>query len=410
MLSDLNRHRVSTKQGYPASNIPDLILHGLTMLQHDYITLAHKVVKKGGKVVKEGGKVVQEGGESSHQQCELMLDTGIKVVSVLRPGYEYQQFSLISSVLFDSSVSRCCASLSQLFIKNFENVVTRNKLMKSQKYWTKPLDSTERSLYLGKVVEEPKLTAAWVFLSDDVLASLPEPVMVQYLEFLEYLISSKGLLSGAPICVQLIYVMKILMLPSQPFLDSKISDVLRKLLDYFMSISYIDFRESKLSGYPSFGDFFNTFCGIYEADGFCDPVFAGYVLLPTRCDYALTYRRLIWVERIETLRLLRKAPIQISKTLAAIESDADMMTIYVTALKNGISGIPRMVAMHHLVRFLVDEKVKKEKDLLNLILRYLSLCSDDVKEEILKFDRVNEFNEIVFYEKVPAGRREIMQL
>ena len=68
-----------------------------------------------------------------------------------------------------------------------------------------------------------------------------------------------------------------------------------------------------------------------------------------------------------------------------------------------------MVAMHHLVRFLVDDRVKKEDDLLNLVLRYLSLCSEDIKEELLKFDKVNKFNEIVYHEKVPVGRKEVFK-
>ena len=393
VLCDINRHFRYNNTGYLDTDVPDMILHGLTLLQLDYLTLAHKVLRK----------------TESTKRGELMLATGIKVVSELRAGFEYQQFSLISGVLFDSNVSKFSTSLSQLFIKNFENLVSRNRVMKSQKYWTKSDLGAQRSLYLGKIVEENKLSTAWVFLTDEVLATLPEPIMLQYLQFLEYLITSKNILSGVPLCVQLIYVMKVFLLPSQPFLDTKLSGVLQNLLKFFNSIPHIDFRDSKLSGYPSFGDFFNTFCGSYEAEGFCDPVFAGYILLPTRCDYALTYRRLIWVERIETLRLLRKSCIQVSKTLTAIETDADMMTIYVTALKNGISGIPKMVAMHHLVRFLVDDRVKKEDDLLNLVLRYLSLCSEDVKEELLKFDKVNEFNEIVYHEKVPLGRKEVFR-
>ena len=308
VLCDINRHFRYNKTGYLDTDVPDLILHGLTLLQLDYLTLTHKVLRK----------------TESSKRGELMLASGIKVVSELRAGFEYQQFSLISGVLFDSNVSKFSTTLSQLFIKNFENVVSRNRVMKSQKYWTKSDLGAQRSLYLGKIVEENKLSAAWVFLSDEVLATLPEPIMLQYLEFLEYLITSKNILSGVPVCVQLIYVMKVFLLPSQPFLDTKISDVLQNLLKFFSSIPYIDFRDSKLSGYPSFGDFFNTFCGSYEAEGFCDPVFAGYILLPTRCDYALTYRRLIWVERIETLRLLRKSCIQVSKTLTAIETDADM--------------------------------------------------------------------------------------
>ncbi|KAL5251188.1 hypothetical protein ACHWQZ_G016781 [Mnemiopsis leidyi] len=394
VLCDINRHFRYNKTGYLDTDVPDMILHGVTLLKLDYLTLAHKVSRK----------------IESPQRRELMLAAGIKVVSELRAGFEYQQFGLISGVLFDSNVNKFSSSLGQLFIKNFENVVSRNRVMKSQKYWTKSDLGAQRSLYLGKLVEETKVSAAWVFLSDEVLSSLPEPIMVQYLEFLEYLITSKDVLAGVPLCVQLIFVMKVFLLPSQPFLDAKISGVLKNLLKYFSSIPYIDFRDSKLSGYPSFGDFFNTFCGSYEAEGFCDPVFAGYILLPTRCDYALTYRRLIWVERIETLRLLRKSCFLVSKCLTAIETDADMMTIYVTALKNGISGIPKMIAMHHLVRFLVDDRVKKEDDLLNLVLRYLKLCSEDVKEELLKFHKVNEFNEIVFHEKLPVGRREAFKL
>ena len=148
---------------------------------------------------------------------------------------------------------------------------------------------------------------------------------------------------------------------------------------------------------------------MYEAEGFCDPVFAGFILLPTRCDYALTYRRLIWVERIETLRVLRKTTLPLASTLTAIETDADMMTIYVTALKHGISAIPRMIALHHVVRFLFDERVKKGESLVELVMKYVRLCSGEIQEDLMRFERVNEFNEVVCLEKIPAGRREMIQ-
>ena len=347
--------------------------------------------------MKKGGKLPDILGNS-------LLQSGVGVVAELRSGHEYQQFNLISGFLFDRHVNKKCHSCGTIFMKSFEAAVSRDSAMKSQEYWNTSCDGTKlTSLFLGKLAADSRVKTTFVFLSDDIVTSLPEPTLLDYLTFLEHLLPG---LQSVPVCVQLIYIMKIFMLPSRPFLQPNVSQVLQKFLDHFSKLPSIDFRESKLSGYPSFYDFYNTFCNSYEAEGFCDPIFAGFVLIPTRCDYAMTYRRLIWVERIETLRLLRKANILLHRTLLAPESDADLMTIYVTALKNGITGLPKLIALHHVVRFFTDDKVIKDDKLLNVMLKYVSLCSDDVKEQLLKFERINEFNEVVFYEKAPAERRE----
>ena len=350
-------------------------------------------------------RALKRGGVLSDEQRDSLLLTGIGVVSELRPGFECHQFNLISGPMFDGQVNRTCQSCGALFMKSFEAAVSRDIVMKSQEFWN-PCDvSKQTSLFLGKLVAGSRVSSSWVFLSDDIVTSLPEPTLLEYLTFLEHLVVQCRLQS-VPVCVQLIYVMKIFMLPSQPFLQPKVSQFLQKFLDYFSKLPFIDFKQSKLTGYPSFYDFFNTFCGSYEAEGFCDPVFAGFILLPTRCDYALTYRRLLWVERIDTLMMLRTATIEVRRTLRAPESDADLMSIYLSALKNGLTGLPKVIALHHVVRFFTDERVKKDDKLLSVMLKHVSLCSDQVKEELLKLERVNEFNEVLFYEKVPVGRKE----
>ena len=143
-------------------------------------------------------------------------------------------------------------------MKNFETTVTRNAIMKSQKYWSSNTDP-ERSLFVCKIGAKTKIDNSWVFLGQAVLGTLSEDVLVEYLAFLEYLLGVDGMLASVPACVQLIRIMDIFMLPTQHFLSPRVSPYLEKFLAYFSNLDFIDFKNSGISGHPSFYDFYNRF-------------------------------------------------------------------------------------------------------------------------------------------------------
>ena len=81
-----------------------------------------------------------------------------------------------------------------------------------------------------------------------------------------------------------------------------------------------------------------------------------------------------------------------------------------TSLKNGISGLGKWVAIHHVVRFLTDERVKKGEELLWMVRGWLALCPDQIRDEVLVWGGMDERNEVLWLEKPPPGRREMMGL
>ena len=200
----------------------------------------------------------------------MLLRTSLYLISELPRGYEYHQFQLLTFLL-----SQVTPNVTPLYIKKFEKVITRARVLKSQRYWTNADKEYKLSLYIGCLPEYRSLSMAWILLDLAELRELPsEDSLNQYLEFLSYLLEIPDILSSIPNAVLLVRIMEVFLLPNQYFLTSMISETLSKFLKYFAGLPKMDVsRVSTNTRYSSFYDFYNVFCGSFEAEGFCDAVF-----------------------------------------------------------------------------------------------------------------------------------------
>eukprot|EP00116_Pleurobrachia_bachei_P003694 sb/3463956/ len=266
----------------PTTKLPPMISETITLTQHQFLLLSLRHLR------------------SSKTTNFKLLPLGVGVMASLPPGYEYQQFQLVTGTLFDSHINP--SSCGRHYVKTVEKQVTRERISKSQEHWTKE----KERLYLGSITTPNSLNPNWILLPGLTLAEMVEADLQTYLgSFRDFL--SAGVVDGIPVVEQLVHVMMSFLLPSRPFLNPQTAATLRDILDHFAALPTIDLSPSHLPGQASFYDFYNSFVEGFAAEGYCDPVYAGFLLLPTRCNYALSYRRLLWVERVETLRFLRSS-------------------------------------------------------------------------------------------------------
>ena len=322
----------------------------------------------------------------------------LRVFSTLQTGYEHWQHTLLMQLIEEPL-------LRSYYIHLFEATVTRERIARCQVLE----NGTPPGLLLGKIAVRSKVRAPWLLLAPSQMSALTDGKVLAYLQFLLHC-EENGLMCDVPVVVRLIRVMEVILLPSHPFLTPTISSLLNSLLQLFSSYN-INFSLSSLSSQPSFYDFYLKFCTMYQADSFGDPVYAGYLLLPTRADYAVIYRRLLWLEQPEVLSSLPSSALPLETILQAPETCPDMLSLYVTGLVSGLRGLPRNIALHQVAHYWNSYTEQKGKTHLEpqqdgpLRRHFFKtlLKSEIVKDLVLRYKGVNG-NEVQFYDVVPKGR------
>lgn len=103
-----------------------------------------------------------------------------------------------------------------------------------------------------------------------------------------------------------------------------------------------------------FYQYYTDFVALYDAISFSHPLFARLILPPTSMRYAVDYRRHLWSDFGHVLKTIRTPFDQvisadIAEYLWPIESDAQMIGVYLRALVSGsLQEFVRLVALHHL--------------------------------------------------------------
>lgn len=190
------------------------------------------------------------------------------------------------------------------------------------------------------------------------------------------------------------------------FAEDDIEDLLYALTFVYSAPAfqlYLNFEEK----IPGVNCFFDIYCNLveqYQSASFGDSTFANLLLIPMQLKHDVKYRKAIWTDYCDILRIF---PITIQKIstdmkwyFAAECEDIEMIEIYMRAILTG-SIKPTwcpffyLIAVHHVNQFIFqkvgEENVNESTETMRHIYlkKIINMVDKELKDDVIRYDKLD---------------------
>eukprot|EP00794_Sanderia_malayensis_P020498 gene20498-22515_t len=220
-------------------------------------------------------------------------------------------------------------------------------------------------------------------------------------------VSRPDVLQNIPPTIRLVRLFCIFLIGNDAFLESPIYQLLQGFLKLFTSdglLEKLDF-ETTFPGISSFYDLYSSLLVQYCASSFGDHVFSNFLLIALQQKYDCKYRKALWMNGEDVLRVfplsVQSVLMRLENFLEPNETDEELLGLYLLHLSNGDarpSWCPflYLVGVNHLSKYIFDvgdvqdySEMRISKSRLHLLKKVISMKNEDVRSDIIMFDKVD---------------------
>ncbi|XP_047132220.1 RNA polymerase II-associated protein 1 isoform X1 [Hydra vulgaris] len=179
--------------------------------------------------------------------------------------------------------------------------------------------------------------------------------------------------------------------------------------------SYLDF-EVELPGITSYYDLYTNLLSQYLSSSFGDPTFSNLVLVPMQLKHDVKFRRAVWTEFCDILRMFPLPILQVSIDLKNfLTSDTEheeMIEIYFYAMEQKrvrISWCPifYLIAVHHINQYIFNPNAAHDISKRAFMLKKVLLFNDkDLRDDIVLYETldINNLKGFRLLSQIPPSR------
>ncbi|XP_065056434.1 RNA polymerase II-associated protein 1-like isoform X1 [Rhopilema esculentum] len=230
---------------------------------------------------------------------------------------------------------------------------------------------------------------------------------------------------------KLVRILCIFMIGNDAFLEPPVHHLLAALARIYTKPENLDKLcfEKRFPGISSFYDLFTSLLVQFSGTSFGDPLFSNFLLIPLPQRFDVKYRKSLWGENCETLRIfslpIKSVTIPLSNFLDPLEEEEGMIQLYLKSIASGLirpSWCPffYLLAIHHLSSYIFSESesgnadfsnLKIEKKRLLLLDKIVNIKNEEAKLDVLLYEKVDLDSSKGFkvHAKLPANRQVIIE-